>query len=246
MFILFILSLISSLFFPFTLQAQYSKISKAMTIELDRWTSQAHIEELLEEAPKIQGEPLNVTVKKQDVIVEGRRWTLGKSYMRVLIKSPIDKVKKLLTSPEHFQSIYRLDAPTLVKGEFKKEINKLKSGDFLARIYKEVPVFEDQDYILSYRSFQQGIFWFQRASLVKDLKNFALRNSIQILQPIDDNTTVFREISLIYLLRWYLRLLGPQVRGVVRSELQKLAKAFKCISESSANNLQLASRQCWL
>lgn len=228
---------------PLNLHARYSKVSKAMTIELDKLTSHSHIEELSAEASIIQNKPLDVTVKKQDIIIEGRRWTLGRSYMRVLIKSPIDRVKKLLTSPKDFQSIYHLDAPTFVGDEFKKEATS--SGDFLARIYKEVPILEDQDYILSYRSFQQGVFWFQRASLAKDLKNFALRHSIQILQPIDNNTTIFREISLVYLLRWYLRLLGPQVRGVVKGELQKIAKSLKCIAESSTNDLQAASQKCW-
>ena len=238
------------LLIPFTSSAniQHDKVSKAMSVELDKWTSKDQIQALIEEASTItEDNPLDVTVTKQNMMIDGKRWTLGKGSMRVLIKAPIDKVKKLLTSPNHFQSIYNLDAPCVVNEDIKAraELTSSPSGDFLARIYKRVPVFEDQDYILSYTSFQKDSFWFQRASLAKDLKDFALRDSIQIVQSVDENTTIFREISLLYLRRWYLRLLGPQVRGVVRKELQKVARSFKCIAESSNENLQATSKECW-
>ena len=226
---------------------QQDKVSRAMAVELDKWTSKSQMRTLMKEVPTIRDNPLNVTVTKQNMMIDGKRWTIGKSSMQVLIKAPIDKVKKLLTSPHHFQSIYNLDAPCVIDEviKAKAKLTSSPTGDFVARIYKRVPVFEDQDYILSYRSFQKDAFWFQRASLVKDLKDFALRDSLQIVQSVDENTTIFREISLLYLQRWYLRLLGPQVRGVVRKELQKVAKSFKCIAESSNENLQVISRQCW-
>ena len=234
---------------PFTSNAniQQSKVSQAMAVELDKWTSKSQMQALMEEVSTIKDNPLTVTVTKQNMMIDGKRWTIGSSSMRVLIKAPIDKVKKLLTSPSHFQSIYNLDAPCIVDEvlKAKAKLTSSPSGDFLARIHKRVPVFEDQDYILSYKSFQKDSFWFQRASLVKDLKDFALRDSIQIVQSVDENTTIFREISLLYLQRWYLRLLGPQVRGVVRKELQKVAKSFKCIAESSNENLQAISKECW-
>ena len=235
---------------PFILDAniQEDKVSKAMAVELDRWTSKSQMRVLMEDASTItRDKPLDVIVTKQNMMIDGKRWTLGKGSIRVLIKAPIDKVKKLLTSPSYFQSIYNLDAPCVVDENLRTKVNLKSSysGDFLARIYKRVPVFEDQDYVLSYQSFQKDSFWFQRASLVKDLKNFALRDSIQILQSVDKDTTIFREISLLYLRRWYLRLLGPQVRGVVRKELQKVAKSFKCIAESSNENLQATSKECW-
>ncbi len=227
---------------------QQDKVLKAMAVELDRWTSESQMRVLMEDAFTItRDKPLDVTVTKQNMKIDGKRWTLGRGSIRVLIKAPIDKVKKLLTSPSYFQSIYNLDAPCVINEDIRKkaDLTSSYSGDFLARIYKRVPVFEDQDYILSYKSFQKDSFWFQRASLVKDLKNFALRDSIQILQSVDKDTTIFREISLLYLRRWYLRLLGPQVRGVVRKELRKVAKNFKCIAESSNENLQAISKECW-
>ena len=225
---------------------QQDKVSKAMAVELDKWTSKNQMQTLMEEVPKID-KPVNVTVTKQNMMIDGKRWTLGKGSIRVLIKAPIDKVKKLLTSPNHFQSIYNLDASGVIDESIKAKakLTSNPSGDFLARIYKRVPVFEDQDYILSYKSFQKEAFWFQRASLVKDLKDFALRDSLQIVQSVDENTTIFREISFLYLQRWYLRLLGPQVRGVVRKVLNKLAKSFKCIAESSNDNVQVTSKECW-
>ena len=226
---------------------QHNKVSKAMALELDQWTSKNQMQTLMEDVSLIKNKPLNVTVTKQNIMIDGKKWTLGKGSIRVLIKAPIDKVKRLLTSPVHFQSIYNLDAPCTVDEDLKVKahLKSSHSGDFLARIYKRVPVFEDQDYVLSYKSFQKDSFWFQRASLVKDLKNFALRDSIQILQSVDKDTTIFREISLLYLRRWYLRLLGPQVRGVVKKELQKVAKSFKCIAESSNKDLQVISKECW-
>ena len=224
------------------------KVIKAMATELNKWTSKNQMQALIEEASTItKNNPLDVTVIRQSMMIDGKKWTLGKGSIRVVIKAPIDKVRKLLTSPAHFQSIYNLDAPCVVDEDIKAKakLTSSPSGDFLARIYKRVPIFEDQDYILSYKAFQKDSFWFQHASLVKDLKDFALRDSIQILQPLDKNTTIFREISLLYLRRWYLRLLGPQVRGVVRKELQKVAKNFKCIAESSNENLQAVSKECW-
>ena len=120
---------------------QQDKVTKAMVVELNKWTSKSQIQALMEETSTMsRDKPVNVTVIKQSIIVDGKKWTLGKGSVRVLIKAPIDRVKKLLTSPSHFQSIYNLDAPCIVDENLKVKANsKLShSGDFLARIYKRV------------------------------------------------------------------------------------------------------------
>ena len=180
--------------------------------------------------PLSQEPPVVVNVDKKEVEVEGETFTLGKGHFQIFIKAPMTTVVSLLRTTEDYQLIYNLDEPA--------HLEKVGEEDHRARIFKKLPIVSNQDYVLSYKMKSEGARKLQRATLVKDNEDFALREILAVLTP-QENGVMYREISLIYILRWYLRALGPQVRSMTQSELYKLGHAFKCIAEKSASERKL-------
>ncbi|MCB0394921.1 MAG: hypothetical protein KDD25_10185 [Bdellovibrionales bacterium] len=185
--------------------------------------------------------PVHVSVEAEDLEVNKESFTLGWGFQQIFIKAPTEIVISWLTNPSAFQSIYDLDGSS----HPSSNVNPL---NFVARIFKKVPVLADQDYSLAYTVSKSGPVWFQRAKLVKDETDFALRDNLKSVVAVNGGT-LYREISMVYVLNWFVRMMGPTARKVMKDEITKTAKSMKCIFESrsplSERNIQSVSKQCW-
>ncbi|MEQ1877504.1 MAG: hypothetical protein ABL958_12735 [Bdellovibrionia bacterium] len=177
-----------------------------------------------------QGES-TVVVDKMTLELKGDTFTLGIGSRQMFLKAAFERVKKILNSPVYWKYLYGLDA----------DANIGEPGDvFKARIFKTIPVVSDQDYTLEYRNFENGGVWFQRAKQDSDKNEFALRDNLKALEKVDGGT-LYREYSIVYVLRWYLRALGPQMRSVMEKELAKINVSMRCMAESPKElSLELA------
>lgn len=176
----------------------------------------------------------SVVVDKLIFELDGETYTFGVGYRQVFLKTDIGRVKKILNSPGIWKDLYGLDADAAVEG----------AGDsFKARIFKKIPVVSDQDYVLDYKNFDEGGVWFQRAKQFSDKNEFALRDNLKALEKVDGGV-VYREYALVYVLRWYLRALGPQMRSIMETELAKANVAFKCMAESTKEVSADLAKEC--
>jgi hypothetical protein len=197
-------------------------------------TWKTFLKENSDKFPPIEGGG-TVKVDKLALQIKGETFTLGLGFRQVFLKTTMERAKSLMNSPALFRYLYGLDAESKVDQE---------SDTFRARIFKKVPILSDQDYVLEYKSFQDKDIWFQRASQVEDKKDFALRDNLKTLEPVKDGV-VFREISYVYILRWYLRALGPKVRSVMVTELEKVNHSVKCTAESEKPVSNELATDCW-
>jgi hypothetical protein len=164
-----------------------------------------------------------VLVEDREVKHDGETFHIGMGFRSVYIEAPVKTVVEIANNPKYFQSLYGLDKPAEMGAP-------ADDGSFQARIFKLVPGIETQDYTLRYTSHWEDGMWIQRARLVKDEKNFALRDNIKFAEPSGEGT-VFRELSLFYPMRWWVKLFSGTVRSVTAKELMKLNVALKCAAE---------------
>jgi hypothetical protein len=184
--------------------------------------------------PKDLSRP-TVLVDKMPLQLKDEAFTLGISYRQMYMKTTMERAKQIMTSPDLWRSLFGLDADSKLE----------ETGNrFKARIFKKVPVISDQDYVLEYKNLEDQGIWFQRATQAEDKKEFALRDNLKALEQADGGI-ILREVSIVYILRWYLRALGPQVRSVMVKELTKLNSSTKCAAESEKPMSQELAKECF-
>lgn len=185
-----------------------------------------------------EAKPTYTEVTKEELKINNETFTLAICYNSALIKIDINQVKKMFTEPDKFQAIYDLSEPVAIPGG--------TVDDFQGHIYKKVTGFKDQNYTLRYQASVVGDLWCQRASMVEDKGEFALRDNFKCLEKSGDST-IYREVSFLYPLDWYVRALGPQVRTRFQQEMNWLAKVVKCISEELSGKEwdSKVAPQCW-
>jgi hypothetical protein len=176
-----------------------------------------------------------VLVDKSPLEVAGDSFTLGIGYRQFFMKTKMERAKKIMNSPELFKDLFGLDEDSKFG-----EVGEV----FKARIFKKVPVLSNQDYILQYEGRTDGKIWFQRAKQAEDRKNFAIRDNLKALEEVGGGV-LFREVSLVYILRWYLRAAGPQVRSIMEKEMVKLNDSVKCAAESEKPLTKELAAECW-
>jgi hypothetical protein len=227
----------------FALPVQASVNASAITEEVNKeFTQLADLESwkaFLDDHPELfpkNNSEVFVKVEKKDLKAGGGSYTVGMGYRQVFIKADIQKVKDILNNPDGFRYLYGLDADS--------KVDEKKGDKFRARIYKKVPLVADQDYVLEYSSHQDGPVWFQRAKLVEDKKDFALRDNLKALESVEGGV-IFREISMVYILKWYGKLFGPQARGIMEKELKKITLATKCAAENPTPFTTEIAQSCW-
>ncbi|HEX4925191.1 MAG TPA: hypothetical protein VFV50_13950 [Bdellovibrionales bacterium] len=216
-----------------------NEIQNAIAERLNKYQSAQSWREFVKSVPA--GFPADIKTMtaetdKLTLELDGDTYTLGIGYRQVFMKADFERVKKLLTDTALWKDLYGLDA--------EATISDAADGKFRARIFKKVPVISDQDYTLEYKQFEDGGVWFQRATQAEDKKDFALRDNLKALERVDGGT-LLREVSVVYILRWYLRALGPQVRSTMETEVTKLNHALKCAAESSEPVTKKLAGECW-
>lgn len=182
-------------------------------------------------------QPISIRVEKKKVKINRKKVSVGISYVQVYIEAPSEYVQMLLETPEWFQALYSLDRSAYMGP-------RAADGTFKARIYKKVPVIPNQEFVLSFSSTTSGDMWFQRGRLLEDRGNFALRDNLKILEPVQGGV-VYREISFVYPLKWWARALSSVVQGTMRKELKQMARAFKCTAEKSHPFTEEKATSCW-
>jgi len=186
-----------------------------------------------------------VHAEEEDFELGGRHFAVGIGYRQVLIRAPLARVRRMLSSPDLFKDLYGLDADATVGGLTGDRIEREHVREFRARILKRLPVLPDQDYMLRYSGSDDGPAWFQRVRLVEDLEGFALRANLQVLEPVNGGV-VLRSISMLYPRDWLVRALTTQIRAVTRTELAKMNATERCAAENPAPRLTPAiAAACW-
>lgn len=171
----------------------------------------------------------SVTSEKEEIKVSGDTFTINIAYRQVALKSDNSSfLKSLWAEPKLFQKIYKLDSDATIDEPGSS------ASRFKAHIYKKIPALPDQDFTLEYTTTHKDNFTFVRAKLVKDETGFALRDNLKVLEETKDGLVV-REISYFYPLKWYVRALGPTARSTMRSELNKISRVEKCLTEESSH-----------
>ena len=161
----------------------------------------------------------------EDYIIKigAESYRLGMGFRSIYILATPKIVVSIVDDPQYFQALYGLDKPADI-------FQRRPDGTFDGLVFKLVPGVETQEYILHYSSHWEDSAWIQRAKQIKDERNFAIRDNIKYLFP-QGTGTVFREVSLLYPLRWWARLFPSKVRSVTSHELAKLNAAIKCAAE---------------
>lgn len=216
-----------------------NEIQTAIAEKLNTYQTAESWREFVKSAPSgypAEVKKMTAETDKFTLKLGGDTYTLGIGYRQVFMKADLGRVKQILTDTALWKNLYGLDAEATVDGGTRER--------FKARIFKKVPVISDQDYILEYREFEDGGLWFQRAVQAEDKKEFALRDNLKTLERVEGGT-LLREVSLVYILRWYLRALGPQVRSTMESEITKLNHAIKCTAESAKPVTKELAGECW-
>lgn len=215
----------------------YEKISNANSWKEYLTNNTSHFPEISENSPKV-----SVVVIKEDFNVDGSSYTVGTSFRQLVVKASLERVKTLLSRPDLFQIMYELDKPSAAD-------SNLQPGDalpesFEANVLKKLPsVLPDQEYTLGYKAKQDGPFWFQRVTQVEDKNDFALRETLVIVESTPHGT-VFREIGRLYPMQWLIRAMGPQLRSITKTELEKSSQSFICISESNEPITRTLAESC--
>lgn len=225
----------------FDLKPIHHDISNVFRERLDKlesveaWTK--FISDHPELFPKITGESAPSTVvTEEEIKVKDDTFSIGTGHRQSFVKTKFESYKEFLNSPQLFQFAYGLDGPT--------KVNDPDGGRFLARLQKKMPGIEDQDFTLSYTSKQMGNFYFMRAPLAEDKRNFALRDNLKVLEKVADGV-IAREISIVYPLRWYVRMMAGTMRNLMKDEMNKVARSEKCILEQENGLTPEAAKSCW-
>jgi len=181
-----------------------------------------------------------VMVRKEKLqLKNGESMVVGAAYSRVLIPASMQRVMRYLETPEWFQDLYDLDADAVIA-----HAGNAGDGCFQARIFKRVPLLPNQDFVLGFSRVQFTDVWFQRARLVQDRKQFAVRDNLKILVP-KDNGVMYHEISLVYPQRWWARALGPTFRSIMRRQVRQMLVVLRCVIRSTPELQPGRARDCW-
>jgi hypothetical protein len=186
----------------------------------------------------------HVVVTQEKLRLDGESFSLGVGYRQALIKAPLDRVKRILNTPELFKPLFGLDQDSAVDPVALSPDEIIKRVAFKARIFKKVSLIPNQDYLLAFTNTTSGELWFQRAKLVEDKEKFALRDNLKALEVTKDGV-IFREVSIIYGLKWYVQFFGPTVREVMNKELTKVTDAIKCLAEKTVDITEAEAKICW-
>ena len=157
------------------------------------------------------------------VKVDKDEYRVGMGTRSIWIAATPKVVVQVVNNPHTLMPLYGLDKPADIY-----PVNA--DGSFDARVYKLVPGIETQDYTLHYAGNWEGEVWIQEASQVKDEKGFALRENIKIVEP-SGHGALFREVSLLYPRRWWVKLMHGLAQNVFKKELGKMNKALKYCAE---------------
>jgi hypothetical protein len=202
-----------------------NKITEEMNKYLDPFLKKTGWNNFVKTRPNSTdgGQPF-VSTEDLRVKIGDEEYVIGLGYRTVFIEATPKTVVGIVDNPIFFQSLYGLDKPALVSPANS-------DGTYRARIFKLVPGIETQDFTLDYRGHWEGDSWIGQAKLVKDEREFALRNNIKIVEP-HGTGSIYREVALFFPLRWWMRgLLHGTVQAVTKKEMTKLNKSIKCASE---------------
>lgn len=226
-------------------KALHEKILKHFDERLSKISNkpewQKYLKEHSADLPALTADSAPVTiVNKEDLKIENDTYPIGIGNRSAFVKTTLAKYKEFLTTPELFQHAYGLDGPAVVADAPKTPT------EFLGRIYKKVPGIEDQDYTLKYKVVDEKKILFIRASLQADKKQFALRDNLKILEEVPGGV-IAREISIVYPLRWYVRVFYGATMDIMKKEMTKISLVEKCILESEPKTVLLpeTSKECW-
>ena len=219
-----------------------SSVMEYFDSRLDGLTGVAAFETFVQDHPHYFPEisfenPVHVVVDKERVRIGKKKIKIGTSYLQVVIEGDPAFLRQMMESPHWYKDIYDLDNEASL-GSVEE------GGRFKAHIFKKVPVISDQDYILTFWSRSIDNLWFQRATLVEDLKDFALRDNLKILQPVEGGV-VYREVSFVYPLGWLARALSGMARKTMIKELKIMGNAIKCIAEKGLPFDPTFAESCW-
>ncbi|MGE3973092.1 MAG: hypothetical protein AB7F59_01050 [Bdellovibrionales bacterium] len=243
--------LVLLLVFSHALQASVpnSKILESIEKKLDALSTPEAWNQFISENPKLfpeaSGEKAitHVVVTREEIKAEGETFVLGVGYRQTFMKAPLERVQKILNDPGIFQALFGLDASAIVdKTTLEKELTK--RTQFKARFFKKISLIPNQDYVLDFTNKMEKKLWFQRAKFVEDKEELALRDNLKALETRDGGV-IFREISIVYGLKWYVRFLGPTVREVMNKELAKITDSVKCLAEKSVEITTAEAEICW-
>ncbi len=176
--------------------------------------------------------PFLATVDELEMKEKGSSYFVGIGLRSVFINAPPKTVVSIVNDPHFFQALFGLDKTSIV--EEPKEVNHYQS-----RVFKLVPGIETQDFILQHDGQWEGDFWIQRAKLVRDEKGFALRDNIKIVEPFEGGSR-YREVSLFYPLRWWMRLLNGVVKKETAHQMMQINKTVKCTAEKVASGIPMS------
>lgn len=169
----------------------------------------------------------SVIVVKDQIEIEGDKFVFGTAYRQIKLASSLARIKEILQRPDVFKELFSLDE------EAHPSVNPLNLPlNFTARIKKHLPIVPDQNYDLQYTLKDMGDFVFQTVEQVQDVEDFAIRETLVVLQKEADGV-IFREVGRVMPLSWTMRALGAQLRQITKSELTKINTALKCLAESS-------------
>ena len=183
-----------------------------------------------------------VVINKEKISFKEKTLSIDVSSRQFFIPAPLEKAKETLSKPSLFEHMYGLDGPSQIGA------SQYDGGDhlieFKAHILKTLPIIPDQDYILNYKWSQDKELWFQNVTQVKENSPFALRSTLIVLEPYQQGT-LFREVGIVYLKSALLRALGGPIRTMVKGELKKLSKSFKCTVTSTDHLNKKIAKKCW-
>lgn len=224
----------------FDLTPTHQHILKNFNARLDKLaTAQAWTKFINENPnvfPPISPDSKPSTVVTSEVLaIDNDTFTIGIGHTQSFAKTKFETYRDFLNSPQLFQFAYGLDGPS--------KVNDPVGGMFLGRLQKKVPGIEDQDFTLQYRGRQIENFYFVRAPLSEDKKNFALRDNLKVLEKVSGGV-IAREISIVYPLRWWVRAMSGTMKKLMKKEMTKVSQSEKCLTESE--NLQPeTAKLCW-
>jgi hypothetical protein len=185
----------------------------------------------------------HVVVEELTTTIDGEEFKIGLAYNSVFAKVSPKQLVHILNRPQFFQYLYGLDKPAIspiaravatsglpTATDALSKNEEINEDIYNARIFKLVPGLETQDYTLSYKGRWDGETWVQRARLVKDEKKFALRDNLKVVEKSGDGS-IYREVSLFYPNRWYVRLFPGTLKKVTARELAKVSEVVRCAAE---------------
>lgn len=182
-----------------------------------------------------------VVIKNKKVSFKEKTLGIDISSRQFFIPVTLKKAKETLSKPSLFEHMYGLDGPSQIGTAKRKEGHSL---EFQAHILKTLPIIPDQNYVLNYKWSQDKNLWFQNVTQVKENSPFALRSTLIVLEPYQQGTLV-REVGIVYLKSALLRALGGPIRSMVKNELKKLSKSFKCTAMSEDHLSEETAKKCW-